>query len=108
MSRRITAGSEAGFQAALIRFARLLGWRVAHFRKARVGGRWMTPVAADGAGWPDLVLCRRGVLLFAELKHGRGRTTAEQDEWIGQLRAAGQTVYVWRETDWGEIERVLR
>lgn len=108
MSRRITGQSESGFQATLVEMARRLGWRVAHFRRAKVGAKWMTPVAADGAGWPDLVLARAGVVIFAELKVGRNRTTAEQDAWLADLRAAGLTAVVWYPHMWDEIEKTLK
>lgn len=60
----------------------------------------------DGAGWPDLALCRER-LIFAELKTERGKLTEQQTYWIERLRAAGQTVFVWRPSDWPEIEKEL-
>ncbi|WP_346927547.1 hypothetical protein, partial [uncultured Arthrobacter sp.] len=77
--------SERELQDAVIELARLLGWRVAHFRPARVrrGGReiYETPVAADGKGWPDLVLVRGSRLIFAEMKSGTGRLSDAQIAW---------------------------
>jgi hypothetical protein len=52
------------------------GWRAAHFRPARTAKGWRTPVAADGAGFPDLVLVRRTRIVAAELKSGRVTRTA--------------------------------
>ena len=57
MTRR-TAGqlladslSEADWQAAIIEYAHLMGWVVAHFRPGLTqSGHWRTAVAADGAG----------------------------------------------------------
>ena len=46
--------SERELQDAVIQLARLLGWRVAHFRPAMTTRGWRTPVSADGAGFPDL------------------------------------------------------
>lgn len=100
--------SEAALQAQIIELARLLNFRVAHFRAARTEKGWRTPVAADGAGFPDLTLCKPGRLIFVEVKSHRGRLSAAQREWIEALRAAGQEVYVWRPDDFDEIERVLR
>lgn len=99
--------SEAEFQRQVIQFARLRGWRTAHFRPGLTrAGRWATAVQGDGAGFPDLVLVRDRVL-FAELKV-RGRLpTAEQVAWLKALQSAGAEAYLWRETDWPEIEKVL-
>ena len=60
--------TEAQFQSAIVELARLLGYRVAHFRAAKTAHGWRTPVAADGAGWPDLTLAKPGRLLFVECK----------------------------------------
>lgn len=103
--------SEAELQSAIIGLARLLGWRVAHFRTANTVQGWMTPVAADGKGFPDLCMVRGRRLLFVELKAEKGRLSAEQDEWVAVLqdsRCCG--VYVFRPSDWlkGAVEAVLR
>lgn len=103
--------SESEFQRQVVQLARLWGWRVAHFRPARNGrGGWLTPVAADGAGFPDLVLVhpKRHLLAFAELKSDNGRIRPEQEEWLADLRAAGIEAFVWRPRDWGKIESFLR
>jgi hypothetical protein len=105
--------SEADFQSQVIQLARTLGWRVAHFRVVRVQRRdgsirYMTPVQADGTGFPDLVLCRDRVI-FAELKAERGRTSPEQDAWLDALAiGAGALCYLWRPSDWNEICEVLK
>ena len=49
----------------------MLGGRVAHFRPPRTVHGWRTAVAADGAGFPDLVMVRGSRLLAAELKSER-------------------------------------
>lgn len=102
--------TERELQSAVIETARLLGWRVAHFRPAMTSKGWRTPVEADGAGWPDLVLVRGTRLIFVELKSSTGRLSVEQVEWKAALTLAGQTVYVWRPTDWvhGAIEEVMK
>lgn len=111
-----TAMSEGQLQDAVIELARLLGWRVAHFRPAATGRGYRTAVQGDGAGFPDLVLVRNGHLIFAELKADRGRHSLDQHEWLNDLLAVSvgsHRVWVyecWRPSQWldGTIERVLR
>ena len=98
---------EADLQRTVIDMAQTFGWRVAHFRPARTEQGWRTPVAADGAGFPDLVLVRERVL-FVELKSERGRTTPEQSGWLSDLQSAGAFAQVWRPSDLDAIERLLR
>ena len=106
--------TEKELMAGVIDTARILGYRVAHFRSVPVkrGGRvvWQTPVQADGAGWPDLAICGHGRLLFVETKVGKNTLSAEQAAWLEALRAAGQEAYVWTEHEWdsGEIEACLK
>jgi hypothetical protein len=95
------------WESTVIDAARLFGWRVAHFRPALTKHGWRTPVAADGKGWPDLVLVRERVI-YAELKSGSGRLTPEQEEWITRLRNAGQEVYVWHDTQLEAVVAILR
>lgn len=84
--------NEAEFQQAVIDIAKLRGWRVAHFRPARTAKGWRTPVQGH-AGFPDLVLARRGRVLFIELKSDKGRITADQLAWAKEL---GEAFRVWR------------
>jgi hypothetical protein len=98
--------TEADFQAAVIDLARTLGWRVAHFRPARTEQGWRTPVAADGKGFPDLVLCRDRVI-YAELKPARGRVSDEQLLWLDALAGAGAEAHLWRPDDWPAIQTAL-
>jgi hypothetical protein len=98
---------ERDFQSAVIEAARALGWTVAHFRPARTGHGWRTPVQADGKGFPDLCLVRDRVL-FVELKRDKGKLTREQAAWVTKLRWAGAEVYVWRPDDWEDAVRVLK
>ena len=101
--------SEAQLQAAVIDTARRLGWLVAHFRPARTETGWRTPVAADGKGFPDLVLVRERVV-FAELKKATGKVSPEQGRWLEGLLLAGAEICLWTPQHWsdGSIERVLR
>lgn len=98
--------TEAQFQAAVIRLAHLRGWHVAHFCPAmNTRGRWMTPVHADGAGFPDLVIAKAGhAPIFAELKSARGRLTPAQVEWRDAL---GPHHQLWRPTDWDTAAHLL-
>lgn len=101
--------TEADLQECVIQTAHLFGWRVAHFRAARTAHGWATPVAADGKGFPDLVLVRDHVI-FAELKSSTGRLSHEQSEWMIALRATGAEYHLWTPADWqsGAIEAALR
>lgn len=105
--------SEAAFQAQVIAFAQLHKWRVAHFRKVRVQRKngqvyWETPVAADGTGFPDLILIRGARLLVVELKVPPNKPTAEQIAWLGSFRGiADLYVTVWTPDDWPTIEKEL-
>jgi len=104
---------ESELQDMVIDLAHLRGWLVAHFRPARTNYGWRTPVSADGAGFPDLVLVRRDHLIFAELKSLGGRLSPSQIQWrdalCGVVVATEQVDwFVWSPGDWDEIEAVLR
>jgi hypothetical protein len=104
--------SEAEFMRDVFFLARLRGWRVAHFRTARIqrkGGSvyYATPVQADGKGFPDAVLVRAGRVLAVEFKAGKNKTTRAQEEWLDALARAGVETAVWRPEMWSEIEAVL-
>lgn len=97
--------SEAELQSMVIQTAELYGWRVHHGRPAmNRSGKWSTPIQGH-PGFPDLVLARDGVVLFAELKSRRGRTTPDQDLWLDQL---GDHAVLWRPADWPAIQNELR
>ena len=102
--------SEADWQYTVIDLAHLYGWKVAHFRGAwsKDGKRFVTPVGADGAGFPDLVLARRDMQgrrewIVAELKAEDGQPSPEQCEWLELLHG-----YLWRPSDYDEIVRILK
>lgn len=101
--------TERELQSGVVELARILGWRVAHFRPAMTKHGWRTPVQADGACFPDVVLVRDRVL-FAELKAGRNRLSPEQAAWLEALREAGAEAHVWTDADWfaGVVEAELR
>lgn len=99
--------TEAAFQKRVIEYAMRCGWWVAHFPRANPEGRWRTPVSANAKGYVDCTLVRGPALIFAELKAEKGRLRPEQKVWIEKLMATGNEVYVWRPSDWPEIERRL-
>ena len=101
--------TEEELQAAVLELAGYLGWRTAHFRPAQTrSGNWVTPVAADGAGFPDLCMTRER-LIMVELKSAKGTLRPEQMEWRAALDVAGVEYHVWRPAEWldGTIEAVL-
>lgn len=98
---------ERDVQESIIHLAHAFGWRVAHFRPARTDQGWRTAVAADGAGFPDLVLVRDRVI-FAEVKRGGQHPRPHQVEWLNGLSSAGAEVYVWTLSDWDEIVEILK
>ena len=100
--------TEAAFIRQVLQLARLRGWRSLHIRPAlNQRGKWLTPLQGDGVGFPDLLLLRRDQQIVAELKVGRNTTTAAQEAWLAAFRAANVAAYVWHETDWDEIVKVL-
>jgi hypothetical protein len=99
--------SESAFQDQVVEYAHVRSWRVAHFRAARTEKGYRTPVAADGAGFPDLVLVRDRVI-FAELKSSTGRQSHDQKAWMVALRAADAEYHLWVPADWDDVEKTLR
>jgi hypothetical protein len=95
--------TEAHFQQRVTDLAQHCGWHVIHFRPVYTSGRWRTPLSGH-AGFPDLVLARRGRVIAAELKTDAGRLTTEQRAWLAALGDHGR---VWRPRDWNDITREL-
>jgi hypothetical protein len=101
---------EALFQRQVLQLARLLRWRSAHFRPGmNTRGEWLTAVAGDGVGFPDLILVRGDRVLAVELKSELGKTSPEQDAWLAAFAQAGIESCVWRPSDFrsGLIQRHL-
>jgi hypothetical protein len=88
---------EQEWQEQVLELAHLCGWRSWHVLDARGMER----------GWPDLTLARPPRLVFAELKTERGRVRPEQAATLELLRACGQEAFLWRPSDWPEVQRVL-
>jgi len=92
--------SEKAFQLKVVQYAYLKGWHVAHFTPAKVRENvWVTPQTGH-TGFPDLVLARRGVVLFLELKTERGVATDGQKAWLTELGELGR---LYRPSDWDKI-----
>lgn len=111
--RRRRQRPEEAFQRQVIQLAKLLGWRVAHFRTVAIAKpdgsvRYATPVQADGAGFPDLILIKGRRLVVWELKIPPNTVTPEQIEWLLAFRAAGAQAGVMTPEDWPLIEETLR
>jgi len=91
--------TEAAFQSAVRRVAKGYRWSVMHVHNSR----------RSPAGFPDLVMVRNNLCIFAELKTADGVVTLAQWHW---LRALGQVekteAYLWRPEDMEDICRVLR
>lgn len=123
---------EIDLQRQVVQLAGILGWENVHFRPAMTKHGWRTPGSGTMAkGWPDLTLIRARDrrLIFAELKAEAGSLTDEQTRTLLALRSLEHRpaakprdflapvdrelgprieVYVWRPSDWSEIEAVLR
>lgn len=65
------------------------------------------------SGFPDLVICGPGGIIFAELKtdEKRSKVSPSQKQWLDVLEDAptrGVHVRVWRPRHWAQVERELR
>ena len=103
--------TEKQFQHTVVEYARALGYLVYHQidmgRKDPETGR-VTFSRRIGPGFPDLVIAGHGKVIFAELKAEKGKLTKDQEAWQAVLRVSLKRVYVWRPSDWDEIEEVLK
>ena len=100
--------TEAQFQKQVTDLATRLGWSWLHVeRMGNEQGRWRTPVSGPlGKGWPDLVLIRRGSLLWVELKGPNGVMTQAQKD-LGIVLNKVAPYYVLRPSDFNQIVEVL-
>lgn len=99
--------TEAEFTSQVLQYARLKGWRSAHFRPAMTKKGWRTPCQGDGKGFPDLLLLRDERIIAAELKRSKKeKLRPEQVLWIEAFEKTIPT-YVWTPEDWRAIEEVL-
>lgn len=99
---------EKAFTLQVIEIARYHGWRIVHFDTAQgYRGEFRTPYLGDGRGFPDIVAVRKERVVWAELKTATGRLTDQQKEWLDDLLAANQEVYLWRPSDLDWLTRVF-
>src|SRR5262245_24961786 len=91
--------TEAQWTNLLLDLAAWWGWRAYHTYDSR----------KSAPGFPDLALVRPPRLIFAELKVGRGRLSADQQRWLRDLLRCGGNVemYVWRPQDWVTVLQKL-
>lgn len=99
--------TERQLQEAIIELAQYCGWSCYHTYDSR----------RSAAGFPDLVLARRGKVIFAELKSESGKLSPAQAEWLialdpkrDPLEFTNLGVFVWWPKDWidGTIEKILK
>lgn len=90
--------SEAEFQSEVIeKLLKPNKWRWYHTHNSR----------RSVAGYPDLT-CVRERVVFIELKTEEGVESADQLNWIDDLKRAGAEVYVFRPSQWWEIAEILK
>lgn len=95
---RLAEPETAWRDRTVLPYARLCGWR--YYFTQRSDG--------SPAGFLDLVLCRPPRLLIAEFKAEDGHPTAAQRCWLALLAdCPGCEVYLWRPSDWPQIQEVL-
>lgn len=93
------AVTEKDFQANVLELAGRLRWRTFHVLDSK----------GSTAGFPDVVAVRGTRLVMAELKRENGRPTDDQQGWLDDLeRVTSVGAYLWRPSDWAELEAVLR
>lgn len=109
--------NERDFMKRVITWAVMNGWLVCHISD-RPPNLESFDFRQFEVGFPDLVMTRDGVLIFAELKSQKGRIQKTQQLWIDALREVEvhamdahdffwvRTV-IWRPADWPEIEKLL-
>ena len=120
--------SESQFLSQVIDLAHAYKWKVAHFRPAQTrcrdckgqgcsscgftGKSWRTAVQGDGKGFPDLVLAKKGKIIFAELKTETGKVSPEQIDWFLILQSCDDgdhcSMMLWRPSDYADIEKILK
>lgn len=69
---------------AITEAATYRGWRWHHVRRSDKA------LQMGHSGFPDLVLARKGQVLFLELKAEQGRISPDQQAWMNQLWSGAQ------------------
>jgi hypothetical protein len=103
--------TEESFKSWAIDLFQTYHYKVAHFRGAwsKNGERFITPVEADGEGFPDLLATKGEVTIYAELKSMRGKVSPKQQEWLEILAEnPGNQCYIWRPCDRDKIMEVAK
>jgi hypothetical protein len=100
--------TEKQFQEQVIDIARSCHWLIHHDR-----GDYRQCIGGD-AGFPDLVMARKGRVIFAELKSKGGKVSSHQLAWLGMLgegsvtrRGSQPEVYLWRPAHLDQIADIL-
>ncbi len=86
--------TEREFMQAVTEYAQLKGWHIFHPYDSR----------RSDPGYPDLTLARNGSALWMELKTMKGKLTAEQGAWLGEL---GAGAFLFRPSDMPRIREML-
>jgi len=92
---------EKDFQERVMEMAGYLGWRCYAIPDSR---------RASLAGYPDLTCwsTRQKRIIWIELKREKGRISPAQEMIHEELRSIGLEVYVFRPSQWTELESVLK
>ena len=106
--------TEAEFQSAVVDLAHQRHWLIHHCRPClNERGKYQTAIQGD-KGFVDLVMARRGRIIFWELKTDskRSTTTPDQDRWLTELTMIGDRcpdvdARVMRPSDWEQIVKEL-
>ena len=92
---------EAEFQDKVVAFCQWLHLLVYHVGRS-------DKALVTSKGFPDLVISGPFGTVFAELKSETGKPSVEQTVWMASLSRSCEHVYLWRPSDWPQIEAVLR
>ena len=93
--------SEAQLQRDILEMADRFGWMAYHHYDSRRQDK-------RGNGFPDLVLVRAPVVVFAELKDMRRDPTPEQVAWLDELgRCQTVVAQLWRPHHLAYVTRLL-
>lgn len=76
--------TEAAFQAYVVDFLRLNGWKLHHSLRVRTRQGVRTPLSGS-PGLPDIIATQGGRVAFLELKTNSGRLSEPQIEWLDSL-----------------------
>ncbi len=102
--------SEKEFQRTVIEYAQALNFKVYHQLDTGKCKKCGEPNYSKrvGPGFVDLVIAGHGKLIFAELKSENGSLSDNQRKWAEVLVSTGARVYLWKPSDWSQIEEVLK